>query len=128
MAKRPPTCCLVDVDVDGETIPIRVRGEGPITDEHRQSLAEMVRTLRAQGRWPADDELDQRVRSLEAERMRPVPPPPPLLHSTCGWTRGRPPAAAVDPAHDDPSAARGNLDELIAAVGDDTIDSYLGGC
>lgn len=25
-----------------------------------------------------DDELAQRIRSLEAERLRPVPPPPPL--------------------------------------------------
>lgn len=28
------------------------------------------------------DELDRRVRSLEAERLRPVPPPPPLYGGT----------------------------------------------
>lgn len=27
------------------------------------------------------NELDERIRSLEAERLRPVPPPPSVLHS-----------------------------------------------
>lgn len=32
-----------------------------------------------------DDELAARIRSLEAERLRPVPPPPPLhAPTTCG--------------------------------------------
>lgn len=42
-----------------------------------------------------DDELAQRIRSLEAERLRPVPPPPPLR---AGRPRPEPKPLDEDPA------------------------------
>lgn len=68
------------------------------------------------------DELDTRIRSLEAERMRPVPPPPPR------------PAAEVaqedytDLPPDPDSQERLHL--LLACIDDDQLDDFhaTGGC
>lgn len=63
------------------------------------------------------DELDARVRTLEAERLRPVPPALPIR-------RAVELLALDDP---DPDAAA-RLAELTACLDDDTLDEYYGGC
>lgn len=63
-------------------------------------MAEPRRRLRAvptSSTTPVHDELEARIRSLEAERLRPVPPPPPL-RPVAPRRPPRPPDLDGDPA------------------------------